>query len=103
MAAFMERVTPKRGERTRSEILSYYITEKIISPFALAELEAAQSEYDRILSKQASKDVVEARARLTAARKRYEAARDRWLGLLTVDQALRVQTAISSKTSGKFP
>lgn len=60
---------------------------------AKQELEAAQSEYDRILSDQASSDVLQARARLASAHERYETARDRWLQLLTGDQALQVQAA----------
>jgi HlyD family secretion protein len=64
---------------------------------AKEELVAAQSEYDRILSDQASSDVLEARARLAAAHERYETTRDRWLLLLTGDQALQVQAAEIAK------
>ncbi len=60
---------------------------------ALDELNAAQAAYDRLLSTQAAKDVLEARARLAVARERYEAALDRLYALQTGEQALSVKAA----------
>lgn len=60
---------------------------------AQAELEAAQSAYDRALSDVESADVLEARARLAGAVARLDAARDRRDALLTGERSLSVRAA----------
>jgi HlyD family secretion protein len=60
---------------------------------ASSELEAAQAEYDRLLSSESSAEVLEARARLAVAEERYQAARDLLDGLLTGDRSLQVRAA----------
>lgn len=63
---------------------------------ALADLEAAQSQYDRILSEKSAQDVGEARARLAVARQRHELAQDRLNALLTGEDSLAVQAALAA-------
>jgi len=60
---------------------------------AEAELEAAQLEYDQMLSDQSAEEVLEARARLSVARERYEVALDNLNALLTGEQSLTVRAA----------
>ncbi len=60
---------------------------------ALDELQAAQADYDRLLSSQAAQDVREARARVAVAREQYEAALDRLDALRIGEQALSVRSA----------
>ena len=60
---------------------------------ALNELEAAQTEYDRLLTTQAAQDVLEARARVAVARERYDAALDRWYRLQSGPHALELRLA----------
>ena len=60
---------------------------------AEAELEAAQSAYNQMLSDTAVADVLEARARLAVARERYETALDRRNQLLTGEESLQVKAA----------
>ncbi len=60
---------------------------------AKAELDAAQLDYDQILSEQAANDVLEARARLAVAQARHDAALDRLNSMLTGEDSLQVQAA----------
>ncbi|MCP4358229.1 MAG: HlyD family efflux transporter periplasmic adaptor subunit [Chloroflexi bacterium] len=60
---------------------------------ALAELEAAQLNYDQLLSSNAASDVLETRGRLAAATERYEIALDRVTGLMTGEESFGVQAA----------
>ena len=60
---------------------------------ALDELNAAQSNYDQLLSAQDTDNIREARARLAVAQERYDSAQDRWYALLTGADALEVQAA----------
>ncbi|GAB4280233.1 MAG: hypothetical protein Kow0080_32950 [Candidatus Promineifilaceae bacterium] len=60
---------------------------------ALAELKAAQLNYDQLLTSNAASEVLEARARVAAARERYEIALD-WVAFLqTGEESLAVQAA----------
>ncbi len=61
-----------------------------------AELSAAQSAYDQLISAQSAIEVLEARARLALASERYETALDRYNGLLTGEDSLRVQAAVAT-------
>ena len=60
---------------------------------AETELNAAQSDYTRLLSTTTAADMREARARGTVARARYETALDRLNQLLTGDQSWQVSAA----------
>jgi multidrug efflux pump subunit AcrA (membrane-fusion protein) len=60
---------------------------------AVAELEAAQLNYDQLLSNQTATEVLEARARLAVAQERYEIALDHHNLLLTGQDSLPVQAA----------
>lgn len=60
---------------------------------ALNALQAAQTEYDRLLTTQAAQDLLEARARVRVAQERYDAALDRLYALQTGEQALTVRLA----------
>jgi HlyD family secretion protein len=60
---------------------------------AKAELEAAQQAYDDLLSTQEASDVLEARAKLASAQRRYDTAVDRYNSLLTVEDSLAVKVA----------
>ncbi|MBU0511074.1 MAG: efflux RND transporter periplasmic adaptor subunit [Chloroflexi bacterium] len=60
---------------------------------AKAELEAAQLDYEQMLSDQASSEVLEARARLAAAKERHEIAIDKFNALLTGEESLALQSA----------
>lgn len=63
---------------------------------AEAELEAAQQAYDELLTTQEAQDVLDGRARLAAAQRRYDNALDRYDALLTGEDALTVKVAADS-------
>jgi HlyD family secretion protein len=63
---------------------------------AKTELDAAQQAYDQLLSEQASKDVLEARARLAVAQERYNTAQDQLDALQTGEDSLQVAAAQAS-------
>jgi HlyD family secretion protein len=69
---------------------------EIIHDDAEAELDAAQSAYETMLSDQSFTDVLEARARLAVARERYETALDRLNSLLSGSDARTVKAAEAS-------
>lgn len=60
---------------------------------ALNALQSAQTEYDRLLTTQAAKDILEARARVAVARERCDAAQERLYALQTGEDAIEVQLA----------
>ena len=60
---------------------------------AKADLDAAQTAYDQLLTEKDYEDVLEARGRLAVARESYEVARDILEGLLTGENALSVKLA----------
>ncbi len=60
---------------------------------AESELETAQLDYEQMLSDQAATDVMEARARLAAAKERYEIAVDQLNALLTGEESLTLRAA----------
>ncbi|MBN2149029.1 MAG: HlyD family efflux transporter periplasmic adaptor subunit [Anaerolineales bacterium] len=60
---------------------------------AEAELQAAQEDYDDLLSTDEADDLLDARADLALAQERYETALDSYNALLTGEDSLRVQAA----------
>jgi multidrug resistance efflux pump len=58
-----------------------------------AELEAAQSDYEEMLSEDALEGVLEVRARVAVAQARYDIALDRLIQMQTGDYSLQVQAA----------
>jgi multidrug resistance efflux pump len=58
-----------------------------------AELEAAQSDYEEMLSEDALEGVLEVRARVAVAQARYDIALDRLIQMQTGDYSLKVQAA----------
>jgi HlyD family secretion protein len=60
---------------------------------AEAELEAAQSEYEYVLSDKVSEDVLEARARVAVAQSRYDSAMDSLILMQTGDDAIEIQAS----------
>ena len=60
---------------------------------ALADLDATQLEYDRMLSTAAANDVLEARAHVAVARARFDNASDQLIFLLSGEQSLQVEAA----------
>lgn len=60
---------------------------------AKAELDSAQTEYDKLLTTQAADDVLEARAKLQVAQARYDHALDRLIELRTGINSLEVAAA----------
>lgn len=63
---------------------------------ALAELEAAQDAYERLLTTAEAEELLEERAELALAQERYETALDRYNAMLTGEDSLRVQAAAAS-------
>jgi multidrug resistance efflux pump len=92
-AAFIivEQLLDRKIQRDGKEEIEDYL--EIIHDDAEAELEAAQSAYETLLSEQSSSDVLEARGRLVIARERYETALDRLNGLLTGSHSKTVKAA----------
>lgn len=60
---------------------------------AKIELDAAQSDYDRVITTKAAEDILEARARIKVAQERYDRALDYYNSLLTGDQSMQVKAA----------
>ena len=63
---------------------------------AKTELDSAQSNYDRLLTTQAAKDVLEGRARVRVTQERYDRALDYYNSLLSGDQSLQAKVAESN-------
>ena len=78
------------GFEGRREIREY---RQSIYEAAEAELDAAQQNYQQILSDQEAQDILEGRARLSVARERYDLARDQVQAFNTGEDALVVQEA----------
>ena len=57
------------------------------------ELKSAQTDYARLLTTQAAKDVLEARARVKVAQERFDRALDYYNSFLSGDQSLQVKVA----------
>jgi len=62
---------------------------------AESELTSAQSNYDRLLTTQAARDMLEARARVQVAQERYDQALDYYHSLMSGEQSLQVKAAES--------
>ena len=60
---------------------------------ALNELNSAQTDYNRLLTAQGAKDVLEARARVKVAQERYDRAIDYYNSLLNGAESLQVEAA----------
>ena len=56
-------------------------------------MKSAQTDYARLLTTQAAKDVLEARARVKVAQERFDSALDYYNSFLTGDQSLQVKVA----------
>jgi HlyD family secretion protein len=65
---------------------------------ALSELEAAQTEYDRLLTTSSAEEVLEARAQVSVAKARLQNAQDSLALLLSGEDSLQVKAAESSMT-----
>ncbi len=68
---------------------------------AETELTSSQSNYNRLLTTQAAKDVLEARARIQVAQARFDRALDYYNSLLSGDQSLQVKAAESGVTQAE--
>lgn len=62
---------------------------------AETELKSAQTDYDRLLTTQAAKDMLEARARVRVAQERFDRALDYYNSLMSGNQSLQVIAAES--------
>lgn len=62
---------------------------------AETELKSAQTDYDRLLTTQAAKDMLEARARVRVAQERFDRALDYYNSLMSGNQSLQVRAAES--------
>jgi multidrug resistance efflux pump len=78
------------GYEGREEIEDFVET---IYDSAESELKAAQKAYDQLLSEPDYQDILEARARVTVAKERYDIALDQKYLLLTGEHSLDVQAA----------
>lgn len=65
---------------------------------ALSELNAAQTEYDRLLTTSAAENVLEARAQAAVSKARLQNAQDALAIMLSGDDSLQVQAAASAVT-----
>ncbi|MBN1267293.1 MAG: HlyD family efflux transporter periplasmic adaptor subunit [Anaerolineales bacterium] len=92
-AAFLvaEELRDRRLDQQDRDVMEDYI--RVLYDSADAELDNAQKDYDRLLSDQSAKDVLEARARLAVSQERVETALDLLQQLRTGEQALPVQLA----------
>ncbi|MEA2008500.1 MAG: efflux RND transporter periplasmic adaptor subunit [Chloroflexota bacterium] len=68
---------------------------------AEAELEAAQTEFEQLLSDANEENILEARARLAASKERYEIAVDYYNSLLTGEYSLAMEAAETSLTQAE--
>lgn len=87
----VEELLDRKIQRDGKEEIEDYLD--ILHDDAEAELEAAQSAYETLLSDQSFSDILEARGRLAVARERYETTLDRLNRLLTGSHARTVQAA----------
>ena len=68
---------------------------------AETELTSSQSNYNRLLTTQAAKDVLEGRARVQVAQERFDRALDYYNSLMSGDQSLQVKAAESGVTQAE--
>ena len=68
---------------------------------AETELTSSQSNYNRLLTTQAAKDVLEGRARVQVAQERFDRALDFYNSLMSGDQSLQVKAAESGVTQAE--
>lgn len=68
---------------------------------ALADLETAQRDYERMITSAAATEVLEARAKVAVATARLENAENYLDGLLTLDHSLEVQAARTAMESAE--
>jgi len=68
---------------------------------AETELTSSQSNYNRLLTTQAAKDVLEGRARAQVAQERFDRALDYYNSLMSGDQSLQVKAAESGVTQAE--
>lgn len=68
---------------------------------AETELTSSQSNYNRLLTTQAAKDVLEGRARIQVAQERFDRAQDYYNSLMSGDQSLQVKAAESGVTQAE--
>ena len=68
---------------------------------AETELTSSQSNYNRLLTSQAAKDVLEGRARVQVAQERFDRAWDYYNSLMSGDQSLQVKAAESGVTQAE--
>ncbi len=92
-AAFLiaEELHDRRIDQNGKDSIEDYV--QTIYDAAEAELEAAQTEFEQLLSDQDEENVLEARARLVAATERYEIAVDYYNSLLTGEYSLAIEAA----------
>lgn len=81
----------RKIEQNNDEQLDQFVQEHFDA--AKAELEAAQLDYEQLLSGQTAAELLEARGRLAAAVERHEIAVDQYNSLLTGEESLTVQAA----------
>lgn len=68
---------------------------------AETKLTSSQSNYNRLLTSQAAKDVLEGRARIQVAQERFDRAWDYYNSLMSGDQSLQVKAAESGVTQAE--
>lgn len=68
---------------------------------AETELNSAQTNYNRLVTTQAAKDVLEGRARVRVAQERFDRALDYYNSLMSGDQSLQVKAAESGVKQAK--
>lgn len=95
-AAFLiaDQVLVQAKSAENNEILQSYAQDQFDA--AENELKTAQANYKRLLSTQAAKDVLEARARMRISQESYDRALDYYSTFLSGDQSLQVKAADSS-------
>ena len=86
-------LTQTIGAQDNEEILNYA---NDLYDAAKTELDSAQSDYNRLLTTQEAKEVLEARARVRVAQERLDRAVDYLTSLESGDQSLQVKAADSS-------
>lgn len=86
-----EELKDRKIQREGIEEIKDYL--EIIHDEAQAELDAAQTAYETMLTDQSFADVLEARARLAVAKERYETTLDKLDSLLTGSNATTVKAA----------
>jgi multidrug resistance efflux pump len=86
------------GQEGREQVDDYVQT---LFDSAESELESAQLDYDQLLTEQEYEDVLEARARVSVAKQRYEIALDHLTSLQTGENDLSVEAAKAGVTQAE--